>query len=785
MKNLRRKFVITIWTFFTLFVIIVVALFIAIREGAIGYMPDMKRLQDPINRYATQIISADGKLLGTWSRNENRVYVEYDSISPHVIQALVATEDERFYEHSGIDVKALMRAVVKRGILRQKSAGGGSTITQQLAKQLYSSVSGNTLERLLQKPIEWVIAVELERTFTKAEIITLYLNYFDFLHNAVGIKSAADTYFRKTPRNLSINEAAMLVGMCKNPSYFNPVSHPERCEERRNVVLGQMLKCGYLNEAEYNTYSKEAIDMSRFHRIDHKEGLATYLREYLRKIMTSGRPDRSHYASWQKQQYYADSLAWETDPLYGWCYKNLKPDGSQYDIYTDGLKIYTSIDSRMQRYAEEAAMEHVGGYLQPNFSSSRSANRACFPYSSSIGAEQAAKLLRAAMKQSERYRAMKASGYSDEEIDKVFHTPIEMQIFTYAGMRDTTITPLDSIKHYKSFLRAGVMSIEPTTGYVKAYVGGLNYGAFQYDMCMQGRRQVGSTMKPFVYSLAMEDGYRPTDMVVNSQHTYHVYGTDQTWSPRNGSRARYGEQVTLKWGLSQSNNWVTAEVMNSVDPDGRRLRDLLWSFGVANREIHPSISLCLGTCDITVAEMASAYTAFANEGMRAAPILVTRIEDNNGRVISTFHPRLHQVISSETSYHMIDMLQGVIDGGTGQRLRSRYGFNGQIAGKTGTTNNNSDGWFIGFVPRLITACWVGGDERDIHFSSTSMGQGASMSLPIWALYMKKVYRDPNLGYSQSEKFRLDNDTTFMRDPNLIESSAPEDEEVLVDERLGD
>lgn len=784
MTHLRAKIALTLWTLLVLSVAFVVAIFVLIDNGAIGNMPNMEQLQDPIDRYATQIYTADGKLIGTWSQKENRVHVGYDSISPYMVKALIATEDERFYEHSGVDVKALMRAIVKRGILRQKSAGGGSTITQQLAKQLYSEASTNSFERLMQKPIEWVIAVELERYFTKEEIITLYLNEFDFLHNAVGIKSAADTYFRKSPRDLTIPEAATLVGMCKNPAYFNPISHTERCKERRNVVLGQMRKAGYITEAEYNMYCNEPLDISRFHRMDHKEGMAPYLRMHLRKIMNAKKPNRSNYASWQKQQYYADSLAWENDPLYGWCNKNFKPDGSTYKLGEDGLKVYTTIDSRMQRYAEEAAMEHVAGYLQPNFNSGKKRGNNCFPYNSSIGEAQANKLLRAAMRQSERYNTMKSAGFTDSEIEKAFHTPIKMQVFTYAGAKDTTITPLDSIRYYKSFLRTGMMSIEPATGFVKAYVGGLNYEAFQYDMCMQGRRQVGSTMKPFVYSLAMEDGRRPDDMVVNAQRTYPVPGS-ASWTPRNGSRARYGEEVTLKWGLSQSNNWVTAEVMYSVDPTGSRLRELLWSFGIANRDIHASLSLCLGTCDITVAEMASAYTAFANEGMQAYPILVSRIEDSNGKVIANFTPRLHQVISTETSYNMIDMLRGVIDSGTGQRLRSRYGFKGEIAGKTGTTNMNADGWFIGFVPRLITACWVGGEERDIHFSSTAFGQGASMALPIWALYMQKVYRNRELGYRQDEKFGTYHDEEIEREATVIESTLPEDEEPEIDETIGD
>lgn len=761
--NMWRRLIITLWVLVLGGILLTTGTLLAIHAGWIGYMPDMAEIQSPINRYASQILSADGQLMGTWSRNENRVFVDYDSISPFVVRALVATEDERFYEHSGIDAKALARAIVKRGILRQKSAGGGSTITQQLAKQLYTDVASNTLERLLQKPIEWVIAVELERQFTKDEIITLYLNYFDFLHNAVGIKTAANVYFRKSPHDLSMVESALLIGMCKNPSYYNPVTHPERCVERRNVVLSQMEKCGYITQEEYNTYSLEPLDMSRFHRVDHREGQATYLREHLRRIVTAEKPERKDYASWQYQQYYADSLAWEKDPLYGWCNKNFKPDGSAYDLYTDGLKFYTTIDSRMQKYAEDAVYNQMANQLQPLFNRRKSSDPN-FPYTG-LNRDAMLSALNRAKKQSERYRVLKNCGYSESEIDKDFRTPVSMSVFTYNGMRDTLMSPMDSIRYYKSFLRSGMMSMEPQTGYVKAYVGGINYAAFQYDMCMQGRRQIGSTMKPFIYSLALEDGMTPQDQVINAQRTYNVAGTNSTWTPRNGSRARYGEPVTLKWGISQSNNWVTAEVMNRVDPTGRRLRELLWNMNVANPAIHPSISLCLGTCDITIAELASAYTAFANEGMQTEPILVSRIEDANGHVIAHFDPRPHQVFSELTAYNMTDMLQAVINQGTGQRLRNTYGFTGEIAGKTGTTTSNSDGWFVGFVPRLVTACWVGGDDRDIHFNTTADGQGATVSLPIWANYMKKVFADPVLGYSSSETFprpiELSSDSLFI------------------------
>lgn len=747
---MRKKVFKIIWGGFVSILALICFAFIAISNGWIGYMPDIEELQNPINRFASQVFTDDGKLMGTWSRSENRVFSDFDQVSPHIYEALVATEDERFYEHSGIDLKSLSRAVVKRGILQQSSAGGGSTITQQLAKQLYSDKAGSTFERLMQKPIEWVIAVELERCYTKEEILTLYLNYFDFLYNAVGIKTAARVYFNKLPSELTLLESATLVGMCKNPSLYNPVRYNERCRQRRNVVLGQMVRSGYLTQAQYDDLENEPLVLN-FKRADHKEGLGTYLREYLRTSMTAKEPKRKNYASWQDNQFYQDSVAWATDPLYGWCNKNKKKNGETYDIYTDGLKIYTTVDSRLQAYAEDAMFKHVGLELQKQFEQGR--NQANFPYAYNIKKERIESLLNRAMHQSERYRLMKEEGCSEEEIRQAFSTPTEMAVYSHYGLRDTIMTPMDSIRYYKKFLRSGLVSIDPNTGYVKAYVGGLNYAHFQYDMAFMGRRQVGSTMKPFVYAMAMEDGLHPMDTIHNIQRTYKIGGS-RSWTPRNGSKARYGEPVTLKWGLSQSNNWITAEVMYQSDPNGYRLKNYLREFGVVNPAITPSLALCLGAGEITVGEMASAYTAFVNKGIRCAPILVSRIEDANGNVIAEFTPRMNEVISAESSYKMLDMMKGVIDAGTGQRLRYRYGIKAEIAGKTGTTNSNSDGWFVGCVPRLITACWVGGEERDIHFLSTAMGQGAATALPVWALYMKQVYADPTLGYSEDEKFYI-------------------------------
>lgn len=746
---MRKKFVHILWGILAFSIVTGIIAFVAIWNGKIGYMPPVEDLQNPINRFATQIYSADGKVIGTWNFNrENRICVPYDQLSTHLVQALVATEDSRFYEHSGIDFIALGRAIVKRGILGQTSAGGGSTITQQLAKQLYSETASSTVQRLLQKPIEWVIAVKLERNYTKEEIIALYLNYFDFLHNAVGIKTAANTYFNKEPKDLTLEEAATLIGLCKNPSLFNPVRYPERCRERRNVVLDQMRKAGYITDEVCRKTSNLPLTLD-FHRIDHKDGTAPYLREFLRVYMAAERPDIANYPSWNKRQYVLDSIAWVNDPLYGWCNKNRKKDGSPYNLNADGLKVYTTIDSRMQRYAEEAVYGHVAKFLQPEFFKEKR-NKQNAPFSSALTKKQVDQIMERAVLQSERYRIMKASGASDEEIHKAFHTPTDMSLFTYHGDIDTTMTPLDSIRYVKSFLRAGFMSMDPKTGAVKAYVGGLDYSHFMYDMVMGGRRQVGSTIKPFLYSLAMENGFSPCDLVPNVQRTYMVAG--KPWTPRNANRKRYGEMVTLKWGLAQSNNWISAYLMSKLNP--QQFVHLLNDYGINNPDIHPSMSLCLGPCEVSVAEMVSAYTTFANNGIRVAPMFVSRIEDNEGNVIADFQPRMNEVISAESAYKMLVLLMGVVDNGTAGRLRYKYNITGQIGAKTGTTNRNSDAWFMGVTPQLVSGCWVGGEDRDIHFDTMRMGQGATMALPIWAYFMRKVYRDKSLPYDPNIKFDI-------------------------------
>lgn len=743
-----RKVVKILWIFIALISLVCVFIFFSIAKGWIGYMPPVEDLENPNYKFATEVFSEDGKVLGTYSYSkENRVFVGYNDLSPNIINALIATEDVRFAEHSGIDAYALTRAVVKRGILMQKNAGGGSTITQQLSKQLYSPSADNVMERLFQKPIEWVIAVKLERYYTKEEILTMYLNKFDFLNNAVGIKTAAFTYFGCEPKDLKIEEAATLVGMCKNPSLYNPVRYNERSRGRRNVVLDQMRKAGYITEAERDSLQALPLKL-KYNRVDHKEGLATYFREYLRGVLTAKKPDKANYRGWQMQKYYEDSLDWENNPLFGWCEKNTKKDGTKYNLYTDGLKIYTTLDSRMQQYAEDAVTEHLKELQGYFFKEKKGAKKA--PYTFRLTQEQVDEILGRAMRLSDRYRIMKKAGATEAEIKKAFDTPEEMSVFSWEGEKDTIMTPMDSIRYYKFFFRAGFMSMDPRSGHVKAYVGGPNYHYFQYDMAMVGRRQVGSTIKPFLYTLAMENGFSPCDEVRHVEYTL-IDENGKPWTPRNANKKLIGDMVTVKWGLANSDNWITAYLMSKLNP--YNLKRLIHTFGVRNRDIVPSVSLCLGPCEISVGEMVSAYTAFPNKGIRVAPLFVTRIEDNDGNVLATFAPEMQEVISVSSAYKMLVMLRAVVNEGTGGRVR-RLGVKADMGGKTGTTNYNADGWFMGFTPSLVSGCWVGGEDRDIHFDTMLHGQGASMALPIWTKYMVKVLGDKSLGYDENETFQL-------------------------------
>lgn len=747
-----KKMIRALWTINFCGVALVMLIGVMIYHGYIGYMPPVEGLLNPEDRFASRLFTSDGVEMGRFyqSRN-NRVYADYSEISPNVINALIATEDERFMQHSGIDIMALSRVLFKTILLRQKNAGGGSTITQQLAKQLYSPESDGLMDRFIQKPVEWAIAVKLERYYTKEEIIKMYLNQFDFLNNAVGIKTAAHVYFNTTPDSLKIEQAAMLVGMAKNPSLYNPVraDRKDAAVGRRNVVLQQMLKADLITEAECDSLCALPLDV-KFTKVDHKDGIAPYFREAVRLMMQAKEPRRGDYPDWDQQRFVDDSIQWATNPLYGWVEKNPKPDGTKYNIYTDGLRIYTSIDSRMQKYAEEAVIDHLKNTLQPQFDREKGSRGPYTTNSAELGQLTPRKLIDRAIRQSERYRVLKNAGMSDAEIMEEFDKPVDMTVFSYdGGQVQKTMSPRDSVVYQKMFLRAGFMSMDPLTGQVKAYVGGPNFHFFHYDMAGVGRRQIGSTVKPFLYTYAFEEGFTPCDMFLNAQPSITL-PTGEVWAPRNTGHARIGEMVDLYWALTNSNNWISARLMSELSPS--TLARTMHTFGITNH-LDPVVSLCLGPCDVSVREMVTAYTAFSNKGLRVDPIYVTKITDNNGNVISEFTPQYTEVMSQEAYFKMVNILQNVINSGTGSRLRrAPYNITAVMGGKTGTTNYNADGWFMGFTPNLVSGVWVGGDERYIHFNRMAQGQGAAMALPIYGLYMKKVYADKSLPYSQTLQF---------------------------------
>ncbi len=750
-KSSDRKynFVKWLWILFGIFVVGNIIAFLLISTGAIGYLPQINELENPIDKYASQVISSDDELLFTFSESDdNRIFVDYTDLSPHLIDALVATEDIRYYSHSGIDPIGLGRAVFKTVLLQDESSGGGSTISQQLAKLLYSPRANNKMQRFVQKPIEWVIATKLERFYTKDEIINLYLNKYDFNYNAVGIESAARTYFNKRPIDLNIEESAMLVGMLKNSSLYNPLRRPEVTTSRRNVVLAQMQKSGHLTAREKDSLQQLPLELD-FNRASHVDIPAPYYRQHLAKVMMAAKPDKKNYPSWQIQQFVEDSISWENDPLYGWCNKNQKADGSNYNIYTDGLKIYSTIDTRIQKHAEEAVKEHLGGYLQKQFTAEKRGKRYA-PYASRVS-DQIETLMVTSLKQTDRYRALKKSGMSDEKIITEFKDkPVEMKVFSWKGEIDTLMTPWDSIRYHKSYLRTGFMAMSPITGQVKAYVGGPDFKFFKYDMVSTGKRQIGSTIKPYLYTLAMEEGMTPCDGMSHVPQTL-IAESGEAWTPKNPGARSVGAYVTIKWGLANSSNWVTAYLMKLFSPYA--FTRLLKSFGLKSK-IDPVVSLALGPNDASVYEMVGAYTSFVNKGIRVDPIMVTRIEDSFGNVVGNFVPKMQEIFSESTSYKMLDMLKEVTQSGTGSRLRRVYNLKGEMGGKTGTTNDNSDAWFMSFTPELVAGCWVGGEEPSIHFDRMAFGQGASAALPIHGLFYQKIYADSNLPFKDDGVFEI-------------------------------
>ncbi len=732
------KFFVIFWSVVLVGIIGVFVFFWLISAGKLGFMPTFEELENPNNRFASEVYFADGPIMNRYFEKENRKYIEYREIPQSVIDALIATEDVRFYDHSGVDVRGLFR--VAKGLLTANtSAGGGSTISQQLAKMLFPRESDlNVFELAIRKFREWVIAVRLEKSYTKEEILTMYLNKYDFLNLAVGISSAADIYFQVPLDSLKVEQAAMLIGMAKNSSYYNPVRRPELTLNRRNVVLSQMYKYDKITREECDSLKKLPLGLN-FKRVDHKEGLATYFREYLRLFMTANKPDRKRYRD--LSQFRLDSIAWETNPLYGWCKKNVKVDGSHYDLYSDGLKIYTTLDSRMQKYAEEAVREHLSQDLQPLFDKEK-VKKHRPPFSNDMTPAEIEEVLDRSIRQSERYRVLSKQGMSFDEIRKTFDQPLKMQVFTWNGIRDTVMTPLDSIKHYKSFFRSGFMVMQPQTGYIKAYVGGPDYRYFMYDMVSAGKRQVGSTIKPILYTLAMQEGLGPCDKVPNIPQTF-ILPTGEPWSARGGTK-RQGEMVTLRWGLANSENNISAWVLKQFTPEA--VAQMAHKMGITSF-IDPVPSVFLGTAEITVKEMVAAYSIFANKGVYNSPLPVYRIEDKYGNVLQEFRPESREVITENTAYLMCNLLEGVVTGGTGVRLRYKYKLMNPMGGKTGTTQKHADGWFMGVTPDLVGGVWVGAEDRSIHFQNLANGQGASMALPIWAKFLLKAYADPRLKMS--------------------------------------
>jgi len=771
-KFTTKSYLRLFWVLVLIPIVTIILLFTLISFETLGEMPTFKELENPENNLASEIYSDDGVLLGTvfW---DDRSYAKYEELPQNIIDALIATEDVRFHRHSGIDARGLVRVLVYSILMNDRSSGGGSTITQQLAKNLFprdtttfKTSFGRTFHLGISKFKEWVTAVKLERNYTKDEIIGMYLNTVPFGGITYGIKSASKSYFNKLPDSLKIEESALLVGMLKAPSFYSPVRHPERAQLRRNVVLSQMNKYDFISNEEFDSLSIIPIELN-YKVQDHNQGLATYFREYLRLTLNKSKPNKKNYFSWR--DYRNDSIEWVNNPLYGWCKKNKKPDGSDYDLYRDGLRIYTTIDSRMQKYGEEALKEHLSQELQDDFNNEQE-NNPNAPYYEELGSNELADIIDLAMRRTERYRSLRRGDVEMDSIKAVFNTPVEMTVFSWEGEKDTIMSPLDSLLYYKKFLRAGFMSMNPHNGYIKAYVGGPNFKHFKYDHITQGKRQVGSTIKPFLYTLAMQEGYSPCHQVPNVPSTFML--NDTTWTPKNsGPSSRDGQMVTLKWGLAHSVNYISAWLIKQFNAVS--VIDVMRKMGITSR-IAAVPSIFLGTSDISLYEMTSAYSTYSNKGVHAEPVFVTRIEDKNGNVLARFTSAKNEAISEQTAYLMTNLLQSVVQEGSGGRVRWKYGMYNEIGGKTGTTQNNSDGWFMGVTPNLVSGVWVGGEDRSIHFEATTVGGGHNMALPIFALYMKKIYNDTTIvGVTQDDEFEKPLNFSIEIDCDTYEENKPE------------
>ena len=738
---------------------------------AFADIPSFEELEDPESKLATQVIAENGEILTTF-HIENRSYVSFEELSPNLVHAAVATEDVRFYNHSGIDFRSLARVVFKTLLGGDSSQGGGSTLTQQLAKTLYpredvsSRIPGvSKLKMVWIKLKEWVTAVKLERSYTKDEIMTMYMNQVFFGSNAYGIKAAAQTFFGKSPIDLTVEETATLVGMVNKPTRYNPAINPDKSLVRRNFVISQMSKAGYLTKEQKDSIQNIPITLS-YQVQDHNAGVGPYFRDMLRRTMNAKEPRRSSYS--QYEDYVVDSLQWADNPFYGWLNKNLKADGTRYNLDRDGLRIYTTINYKMQKYAEEAVAEHLGKDLQKSFWRDLRWKKNK-PFSDDVDKSTVDMLMKQARRWSDRYRIMKNEGASEAQIWKSFSVPTKMRVFSWnrQGYIDTVMTPDDSIRDYKSHLRAAFMAIEPHTGHVKAYVGGPNYRYFKYDNVRQGKRQVGSTIKPFLYTLAMQEGMTPCDKVVNVPQTFLVQ--DTTWTPKSTDRDEWiGQTVTLKWGLTKSSNNISAYLMKQYGPHA--MADMMRKMGIGCH-IDETYSLCVGSADIPVYDMVAAYNTFPSKGVFVTPIFVTRIEDNDGNLLGEFNNLKREAVSDYTAYLMANLMQGVVNSGTGVRLRAKYGLKGEIAGKTGTTNDQSDGWFIGYTPSLTAGVWVGAEDRQVHFESLSLGGGSNMALPIWGLFMQKVRADGTLGVSETDRFMAPPGVTLQLDCDGSDADA--------------
>ena len=749
----KKKIIKWFWILFSVPVLLVFTLIGLV--WALADIPSFEELENPDSNLATQVIADDGSTILSTFHIENRSYVTYDELSPNLVHAAVATEDVRFYTHSGIDFQSLGRVVFKTLLGGDSSQGGGSTITQQLAKTLYpradvsSKIPGmSKLKMVWIKLKEWVTAVKLERSYTKDEIITMYLNQVFFGSNAYGIKSAAQTFFAKTPAALTIEEAATLVGMVNKPTRYNPALNPDKSIVRRNFVISQMAKAGYISGEQRDSIQQIPITLS-YQVQDHTAGSGLYFREMLRRTMMAKEPKRSSYS--QYEDYVVDSLLWADDELYGWINKNTKPDGTKYDIYRDGLRIYTTINPKMQRYAEEAVEKHIGGDMQKRFDREVRWKKNP-PFDDEVEQKWIDGIMKRARKDSDRYRRMKAAGVSESEIMKSFSVKVPMTLFTWEGDRqvDTVMTPDESIRYYKRHMRASFMAMTPDNGQIKAYVGGADFKAFQYDNARQSKRQIGSTIKPFLYTLAMQEGMSPCDQVANVPQTF-IISEDKIWTPESTDKDEYiGNMVTLKWGLAKSSNNISAYLMKQYGPQA--MVEMMRKMGVGSF-LDPVPPLCVGAANISLYEMVAAYNSFPSKGMYVRPIFVTRIEDNMGNVLATFSTVKKEAVSDRTAYLMANLMQGVVNGGTGYALRSRFGLTGEMAGKTGTTNDNADGWFIGYTPQLTAGAWAGFEDMQVHFAALANGGGSASALPIWGYFMQSVRKDPSLSkYYDKESF---------------------------------